>query len=509
MLQKKWLVVGTTPILHKEGATHHSRLATVSGILFAKQRTMPPLSSPSFVETMTLPVRNARVIAHCEVLVVGAGPAGFGAAIAAADAGAKVILAERFGVPGGNATVALVAPFCSYFTHGLQEEETGGQVFFPADHGEGSPVIAGVLGRLVKRLVAAGGAIPPSLETGYVVAYDHEICKQVMARMLDEAGVHFLYHVFASGVVVDKNEISVIFESKSGPLVIKSSIVIDCTGDGDVAAAAGAPFETGRESDGHVQPMTVYFRMGDVNKNEFARYAEANPSQWQGVHGLQDLIKKAKQFGDLNIPRESILLFGTPREDEVSVNGTRIIHVLGTDVFDLTFAEWKGRKQVAELARFLKQYVPGFRGAYLVQSGDIVSVRESRRIIGDYQLSLDDIFSEKQFKDVIALSTYPVDIHNPDGAGTMLYQLPPGSAYGIPLRCLFPQNLQRILTAGRCISGTHEAHSSYRVMPVAMAIGQAAGVCGALAAKSGVTIREVSYRDVREELLGQGGILEY
>lgn len=469
---------------------------------------MPPLSRPSILQTMALPVRHAQIIAHCDVLVVGAGPAGFGAAVAAADAGAKVILAERFGVPGGNATVALVAPFCSYFTHGTTNGETVARTFFPSDHGEGNPIIAGVLGRLVKRMVAANGAIYPSIETGYVVAYDHEICKQVMSAMLDEAGVHFLYHVFASGVVVDKGDVSVIFESKSGPLVIKASIVVDCTGDGDIAAAAGAPFEIGREIDGHVQPMTVYFRMGDVNKNEFIEYARSNPSQWHGVHGLEELIKKAKESGELSIPRESILLFGTPRDDEVSVNGTRVIHVLGTDVFDLTFAEWKGRRQVAELARFLQRYVPGFRAAYLVQSGDIVSTRESRRIIGDYQLSLEDIFAEQQFKDVIALNSYPIDIHNPDGAGTMLYHLPAGSAYGIPLRCLLPKNLERILVAGRCISGTHEAHSSYRVMPVAMAIGQAAGVCAALAAKSGVTTRDVPYRDVREELLGQGAILK-
>ncbi|NLD99145.1 MAG: FAD-dependent oxidoreductase [Fibrobacter sp.] len=469
---------------------------------------MPPLRRPSIMQTMTLPVRHAPIIDRTDVLVVGAGPAGFGAAIAAADAGARVILAERFGVPGGNATVALVAPFCSYFTHSSFEEKSGAQSFFPTDHGVGVPVIAGVLGRLVRNLIASGGAITPSLETGYVVAYDHEICKQVMASMLDEAGVQFLYHAFASGVVPGTNEVSVIFESKSGPQVITASIVVDCTGDGDVAALAGAPFEVGREIDGHVQPMTVYFRMGHINKDEFFSYTRSNPSQWRGAHGLEDLIKKAKQSGELDIPRESILLFGTPRDDEVSVNGTRIIHVLGTDVFDLTFAEWKGRRQVAELARFLQKYVPGFRGAYLVQSGDIVSTRESRRIVGDYQLSLEDIFSEKKFKDVVALSTYPVDIHNPDGAGTMLYQLPPGSAYSIPLRCLFPKNLERILVAGRCISGTHEAHSSYRVMPVAMALGQAAGICAALAARSGTTIRGVPYRNVREELLGQGAILE-
>ncbi len=469
---------------------------------------MPPLIRPSVAESMELPIRHAQVIAHTEVLVVGAGPAGFGAAIAAANAGSQVILAERFSTPGGNATVALVAPFCSYFTHNPVDEKMGAETFFPTDHGEGSPIIAGVLQQFVEKMIAAGGATEPSIETGYVVPYDHEICKQVMASMVDEANVQFLYHAFASGAIAGPDDVSVIFETKSGPLVIKANIVVDCTGDGDVAAAAGAPFEIGRDIDGQVQPMTVYFRMGDLNRSDFFKYVRSNPTQWRGVHGLEDLIMRAKQNGELDIPRESVLLFGTIREDEVSVNGTRILHVLGTDVFDLTFAEWEGRRQVGELVRFLQNYVPGFRGAYLVQSGGLVSTRESRRIIGDYQLAVEDIFSEQRFDDVIALSSYPIDIHNPDGAGTMLYQLPPGSAYHIPLRCLLPRNLERILVAGRCISGTHEAHSSYRVMPVAMALGQAAGVCAAIAAKRHLTTREVPYSDVQEELRRQGAILD-
>lgn len=469
---------------------------------------MPPLTRTSIPELITLPAREAQVVAYCDVLVVGAGPAGFGASIAAADAGAKVILAERFGVPGGNATIALVAPFCSYFTHSPVQEKMGAETFYPTDHGKGRAIIGGVLQHFVNRMVSAGGALQPSIETGYVVPFDHEICKQVMAEMLDEEGVQFLYHAFASGVITNSDSVSVIFESKSGPVVIKASIVIDCTGDGDIAAAAGAPFEIGRIQDGRVQPMTVYFRMGEVNKNEFFEYIRHNPDQWSGVHGLEDLIREAKVRGELSIPRESILLFGTPRENEVSVNGTRVLHVLGTDVFDLTLAEWTGRKQVKELVRFLQRHVPGFRGAYLVQTGEIVCTRESRRIVGDYQLAFEDIFALQRFDDVIARSSYPVDIHNPDGPGTMLYQVPPGEAYDIPLRCLLPRTLDRILVAGRCISGSHEAHSSYRVMPVAMALGQAAGVCAALAANRHVTIREIPYRHVQEELLRQGAILD-
>ncbi len=143
-----------------------------------------------------------------------------------------------------------------------------------------------------------------------------------------------------------------------------------------------------------------------------------------------------------------------------------------------------------------------------MQSAGQVGVRETRRIVGGYQLTAEDVFSAQRFDDVIAHCTYPIDIHNPVGAGTILYQVPEGEAYDIPLRCLIPEGQDRVIVAGRCISGTHEAHSSYRVMPAAMAIGQAGGVCAALAASRGVSTREVPYRDVQEELLRQGAIVE-
>jgi len=232
-----------------------------------------------------------------------------------------------------------------------------------------------------------------------------------------------------------------------------------------------------------------------------------NPKQWRGVHGLWDLGREATQAGELELPREDILFFATPHEGELSVNSTRVTRVLGTDVWDLSYAEWVSRGQMRQIEAFLQRYVPGFEDSYVVQSGVQVGVRETRRIVGEYQLTADDVLGARKFDDAIARSAYPVDIHNPKGSGTVLKRLPPGEAYDIPLRCLLPRNTERLIVAGRCISGTHEAHSSYRVMAIVMATGQAAGVCAALASRFDAAPRSIDVRDVQSELLRQGASL--
>jgi hypothetical protein len=308
-------------------------------------------------------------------------------------------------------------------------------------------------------------------------------------------------------VLTENGITGVIFETKSGPIVIRARVIADCTGDGDIAARAGAPYEVGRESDGLVQPMTLMFRMADFHRAAFSAYVKEHPDQWRNVHGLWDLVQQAAANGDLDLAREDILFFATPHEHEVSVNSTRVTKVLGTDVWDLSYAEWESRRQMRQLTAFLRRYVPGFDKAYAVQSGINVGVRETRRFLGEYRLSAEDILQARKFADVIARSTYPVDIHNPEGAGTVLERVPPGEAYDIPLRSLIPQKVDDIIVAGRCISGTHEAHSSYRVMPVCVATGQAAGVCAALAARHGTTPRAVPAVEVQRELVRQGANL--
>jgi hypothetical protein len=469
---------------------------------------MPSLKRPEDAPRIELPSRKAILAAETDVLVVGGGPAGLGAALGAAQAGARVVLAERYGFLGGNATAALVMPLMSFHTAHPTKEKKGATTLLPTDHGPGEPIIAGALRALLERLVKAGGAISPSLETGYVVPFDPEWFKLIALELLDEAGVQFLFHSFASAALGRDRVEGAVMETKSGPIAVRARVTIDCTGDGDVAVQAGAPSEVGR-ADGLVQPMTLMFRVVGFQRNRFEAYVTQNPKQWRGVHGLWDLVREATEAGELKLPREDILFFATPHEEEVSVNSTRVTRVLGTDVWDLSYAEWMSRRQMRQIADFLRRYVPGFDESYVAQSGVQVGVRETRRVLGDYQLTADDVLAARKFGDAVARGAYPIDIHNPTGTGTVLKRLPPGEAYDIPLRCLMPKDVDGLLVAGRCLSGTHEAHSSYRVMPIVMATGQAAGVCAALAARRHALPRAVAVEEVQRELARQGASLRH
>ena len=468
---------------------------------------MPVLPRPTDLRTIVLPERKALVAGEADVLVVGGGPAGIGAALGAAQSGARVVLAERYGFLGGNATAALVMPLMSFHTQRPEFARADVTTLLPSDHGPGHPVIAGVLRQLLEELVRAGGAIAPSIHTGFVVPFDPEIFKLVALELLDAAGVQFLLHAFATDVLGGSNVEGAVFASKSGPIAVRARVVIDCTGDGDMAASAGAPFELGREPDRLCQPMTLMFRMVEFQPAAFQAYVREHPDEWRGVHGLWQLVRRATEAGELDLPREDILFFATAHEHELSINSTRVTRVLGCDVWDLTFAELESRRQLRQLAAFFRKYVPGFERAYVAQSGVNIGVRETRRIKGEYRLTADDLLGARKFDDVIARGAYPVDIHNPEGRGTMLVRIPSGESYDVPLRALVPQVAANLLVAGRCISGSHEAHSSYRVMPIAMATGHAAGVCGALAARARTSPRAVPAGEVQAELRRQGALV--
>jgi hypothetical protein len=341
---------------------------------------MPALRKPTFADYRELPTRQALRGGKADVLIVGGGPAGLGAALGARKAGAQVILAERYGFLGGNATAALVMPLMSFHTQQAVPEPLGNTSLLPQDHGPGHAVIAGVLRDFLDQLIQAGGALRPSLATGYVVPFDPEVFKLTALEMLDAAGVDFFFHAFASGVIDQRDIKGVIFETKSGPVVIEAKTFVDATGDGDIAALAGAPYEVGREEDGLVQPMTLMFRMADFSKHAFDAYISQHPGQWRGVHGLWELVRLAAERGELQLPREDILFFATPHPHEVAVNSTRVTQVLGTDVWHLTAAEWRSRMQMKQISAFLRKYVPGFATSYIVQSGVNIDMKQQNNL---------------------------------------------------------------------------------------------------------------------------------
>lgn len=448
---------------------------------------------------------DAKVRAHPEVLVVGAGPAGIAAAVASARHGARTMLLERYGYVGGNLTAGLVGPcMTSYSLDGRQQ------------------LIRGIFEELILRLEAVGGAIHPSkipagspyagfISYGHdkVTPFDPEAMKTEASEMCQEAGVELLFHTMVIDVVRDESRITgVVVASKSGVEVIEAEIVVDCSADADVAARAGVPCELGRPADGLTQPMTLFFRVGNVDDAVVERYVRDHRDDYRPFASIVD---RARAEGRFSIPRRGIGMYKTLEPGVWRINTTRIQRKNATDVGDLTTAELEGRRQVGELMSFFRSSLPGFENCSLIDTGATIGVRESRRIEGDYCLTLEDLATGRHFEDVIALCGYPVDIHSPtdSGGGTdqSNHSLKTADSYEIPFRCLIPKGIDQLLVAGRCVSATHEALGAIRVMPPSFAMGQAAGTAAALAILAGVPARSVAVGEVQRLLIEDGAYL--
>jgi hypothetical protein len=307
----------------------------------------------------------------------------------------------------------------------------------------------------------------------------------------------------------------VVVGNKSGRIAVLGDVTIDCTGDGDIAAAAGCPYEQGRGYDPYTQSVTLIFRMGNVNIDR--AFGELSKRVWRSEDYIPaeylfaDKFKEAKQKGDLDadIPINVVYFERTLSPGVVSVNATRVFKVDPTDVVDLTYAEVEARRQVRQMSRFLTKYIRGFERAFLQESAIHIGVRESRRLIGEYQLTGRDVLSAQKFDDVIARGAFGIDIHCADysGCGVVGLQLEEGKSYDIPYGCLVPLEVEGILVAGRCISATHVALGSARIMPVASATGQAAGTAAALSVQEGVYPRDLNVAQLQRTLREQGANL--
>jgi hypothetical protein len=269
---------------------------------------------------------------------------------------------------------------------------------------------------------------------------------------------------------------------------------------------------------GRVQPASLMFRLSHVDLAATAAYVRANAGEMRtsipperrdaaaltAVAGLYALWNAARERGDVSVPRELVSFFISPYPDEVSVNMTRVVDIDPLDPDDLTRAEVEARAQTMQLLAFFRRDVPGFENARIAATAAQIGIRESRRIVGEYTLTRDDVLNARTFEDAVARSAYPIDIHNPAGAGTTTFRLPPGASYEIPYRCLLPQRVDGLLVAGRCISTTHEALASTRLTPTVMTLGQAAGTAAALCAAGRYEARAIDYGRLRERLMADG-----
>ena len=399
-----------------------------------------------------------------QVVVVGGGPAGLAAATTAARRGVETVLIERYGFLGGMGTAGLVNPFMMW-------NPSQGQL------------VGGVFEETVDRMAAKGGYGG----TRQPYAFDPEVLKVVADEMCLDAGVQVRLHTLFASVEMEGSRIaSIATESKSGRETLSADLYLDCTGDADLAFRAGVPCEIGREGDGLTQPMTLNFRLANVDVERMPPRAEINR-----------LYDAAKAEGRVDCPRENVLLFFAVQPDVVHFNTTRVTGKSGVDAGDLTQAEVEARRQTHQLVRLLVGEVAGFEHAYLQQTAVQIGVRESRRIRGEYVLTADDVLGARKFLDGIARCSYPIDIHSPSGAGTDIRNVPKGDHYEIPYRCLVPLGVDNLLVAGRCVSATHEGQSSLRVMPQCFAMGEAAGAAAALAMEKSVSPRELPGEEVR------------
>ncbi|WP_270934862.1 FAD-dependent oxidoreductase [Falsiroseomonas oryzae] len=451
--------------------------------------------------------RQVPVIDEVEVLVVGGGPAGLGAAIAAARGGARTLLIERYGFLGGNMTAGLVGPcMTAYSLDGSQQ------------------LIGGIFDEFVRRMEAIGGALHPSgIEGGSAwsgfIAYGHErvtpfdpeAAKTVAIRMCREAGVEVLFHSFVADALTVRGDggrprlDSVITTGKGGLAAIRAQVTVDCSADGDVAARAGARFEIGREGDGLMQPMTLFFRVSHVDDAVVEEYVRTHPEDYRP---FASLVARAQKEGRFPAPRRGVGLYKTLEPGVWRINTSRILKRDGTSTADLTAAEIEGREQVMALLEFFRRDLPGFQDCRLMDTATQIGVRETRRILGEYTLTLGDLKNGRRFEDVIALCGYPVDIHDPTGAGGgVTPDLQVANAYEIPFRVMVPQDIDGLLVAGRAVSATHEALAAIRVMPPCFAMGQAAGSAAAMAVARGIAPRTVSIPELHARLRADGAIL--
>jgi hypothetical protein len=330
--------------------------------------------------------------------------------------------------------------------------------------------------------------------------------KLVLEKMAEEIGVKILYHTFFSQTIVEEGIVKgVIVQTKNGLVGIRAKQVIDCTGDGDVAANAGCAFEYGEEGTGNCQPVTLMFTIGGIDYERVRNFRGDD-------YKLRHVWAEAQKNGDMRPFQDGIMgWWWTPtRPDQLGINFTHVNFIDSRKAEDLTAATIEARKQAYETIEVYRKYIPGMENCHMLSTPNTIGLRESRRITGEYKLTKEDLVSRKRFSDSIGYGAFFIDIHNCSGIGMdkKVFVPPNGWNYQIPYRILTPRGMKNLLVAGRCVSVDHEALGSLRLMPQCGVMGQAAGVAAVLAIRDNCEVSKVSIPKLQSELKRQKCIVD-
>jgi hypothetical protein len=441
-------------------------------------------------KTIEEPARQIPIYGEYEVAVLGGGPAGIAAAVAAARAGRRTLLIERYGFLGGMGTAAGVTNFC-----GLHANV----------HGEMHRVVQGVASDLLERIDRLGGLNAPHLVLGKILAqaYDTAAYKIAADDLLATHKVDILFHALGSGVMMQESKrINVLMvETKAGRQAVRAKIFIDCSGDGDLAAWAGAPFEVGDNAGSMLYP-SMMFRLNGIDP-------EKAGEAWRTIPAL---MEKAEAAGTHRFPRKAAIVRPQRSQIEWRVNFTQLARedgsaVNGLEPDDLTRGEIDGRRQAIAAFEFLRT-VPGFEKSYIVDLPPQLGIRETRRLVGGYMLSGEDVLGCASFDDSIGVNGWPMESHI---AGDVIFKFPdiPGSRgfNELPYRMLVPEGIDNLLMAGRCASMTHDGQSAARVSGACLAMGEAVGAAAALALSGNTIPRDIAVEKLQQALKEQGAFI--